>query len=93
MTRRQYRGGYLRSPWWISFRAGWWSRHPNAVCLRCKKPRNFFAVKMTFKGPVYVLKGHTIDLHHLTYERIGCERDTDVIPLCRSCHKLVHNQK
>jgi hypothetical protein len=30
------------------------------------------------------------DLHHKTYVRIGCEQLTDVVPLCRDCHKEVH---
>lgn len=31
-----------------------------------------------------------VHLHHTTYERIGAERLTDLVPLCRSCHRLVH---
>jgi len=31
-----------------------------------------------------------IQLHHLTYERIGCELECDVIALCRLCHKAEH---
>jgi hypothetical protein len=34
--------------------------------------------------------GHPMDLHHLTYVRIGHERDTDVVPLHRACHDAVH---
>lgn len=36
-------------------------------------------------------------LHHITYERLGCELFQDVIPLCGGCHchvhKLVKNQR
>jgi hypothetical protein len=32
----------------------------------------------------------TVDLHHMTYERIGAENLDDLAPLCRSCHQLVH---
>jgi 5-methylcytosine-specific restriction endonuclease McrA len=32
-----------------------------------------------------------ITLHHRTYIRLGCERPTDLIPLCWDCHKKVHN--
>lgn len=32
-----------------------------------------------------------IELHHITYERIGNESDTDVVWLCRKCHKLIHS--
>lgn len=31
-----------------------------------------------------------VQLHHLTYERIGDERLTDLRPLCIRCHALVH---
>ena len=31
-----------------------------------------------------------IQLHHLTYERLGNERDEDLIPLCRQHHSLFH---
>lgn len=34
-----------------------------------------------------------LDVHHRTYERRGCERDTDVIALCRSCHALFHGKQ
>jgi hypothetical protein len=36
--------------------------------------------------------GHPLDLHHLTYERRGHERQGDVIPLCRHCHDVRHGQ-
>jgi hypothetical protein len=31
-----------------------------------------------------------VQYHHLTYERIGAERLTDLMPLCRQCHQMVH---
>lgn len=31
-----------------------------------------------------------IHLHHKTYERIGEELLTDLVPLCPNCHTLVH---
>jgi hypothetical protein len=31
-----------------------------------------------------------VQLHHLTYERIGAERLLDLTPLCAPCHALVH---
>jgi hypothetical protein len=35
--------------------------------------------------------GHgRIQLHHLTYNRIGNERLEDLIPLCGDCHRKVH---
>ena len=32
-----------------------------------------------------------VDLHHVTYERLGRESVGDVVPLCRRCHDDVHN--
>lgn len=31
-----------------------------------------------------------VQLHHMTYERVGAEPLTDLTPLCPSCHALVH---
>lgn len=31
-----------------------------------------------------------IDVHHLNYERIGCEDRADVMVLCRKCHGREH---
>ncbi len=30
------------------------------------------------------------DVHHLTYERVGEELDTDLLGLCRGCHDTIH---
>ena len=34
-----------------------------------------------------------IEVHHRTYENLGCEKPSDVIPLCDSCHDLFHKSK
>ncbi len=31
-----------------------------------------------------------VDLHHMTYKRLGNEWDEDLVPLCRDCHKSFH---
>jgi len=31
--------------------------------------------------------GRQLHIHHLTYERLGCERDRDLAVLCDSCHQ------
>jgi hypothetical protein len=31
-----------------------------------------------------------IELHHLTYDRLGSERYEDVVVLCQYCHSLTH---
>jgi len=32
----------------------------------------------------------SLDVHHLTYRRRGCELDEDLIVLCRTCHTDEH---
>ena len=32
-----------------------------------------------------------LHLHHLTYQRLGCERVDDVVLLCYTCHQLQHD--
>ena len=32
-----------------------------------------------------------LEIHHRTYERLGHERDADLVVLCRSCHQLFHD--
>lgn len=34
--------------------------------------------------------GHPLDLHHITYARVGHERLDDLVPLCRIGHDLAH---
>ena len=33
-----------------------------------------------------------LDVHHLTYERLGREKDEDLRVLCRACHGDEHRQ-
>lgn len=28
----------------------------------------------------------SLQVHHLTYQRLGCEHDNDLVTLCRTCH-------
>lgn len=32
-------------------------------------------------------------VHHITYDRLGCENDLDLISLCHACHDLVHQKQ
>jgi len=34
-----------------------------------------------------------LEVHHLTYERLGRERIDDLITLCKTCHKQAHELK
>ena len=33
---------------------------------------------------------NVLDVHHLTYQRLGCELDSDIIVLCREHHQAIH---
>jgi 5-methylcytosine-specific restriction endonuclease McrA len=37
-------------------------------------------------------QGGTLDVHHRTYERRGCEEMADLIVLCRPCHSKFHGK-
>lgn len=37
--------------------------------------------------------GQPLDVHHLTYDRLGDERISDLVSLCRPCHKAEHSTK
>ena len=32
-----------------------------------------------------------LEVHHNTYQRLGHERDADLVVLCRNCHALFHD--
>jgi hypothetical protein len=36
---------------------------------------------------------HQLDVHHRTYERLGAERLTDLLVLCRKCHQVFHESR
>ena len=69
---------YLQSDEWfqIRFRALLLARFH---CEFCGQPAN-----ATGRGPL------GLDVHHLSYDRLGEERPEDVIVLCRDCHSDAH---
>jgi hypothetical protein len=40
--------------------------------------------------PAEISKGIPFDVHHLTYERLGEERDEDLLVVCCPCHASIH---
>jgi hypothetical protein len=34
-----------------------------------------------------------LHIHHRTYERVGCEKDADLVCLCAPCHKVFHENR
>lgn len=37
-------------------------------------------------------EGDRLDVHHLNYDRLGKERNSDLASLCRQCHDAVHGK-
>jgi hypothetical protein len=33
-----------------------------------------------------------LQLHHVNYSRLGCEPTSDLVPLCDTCHSIVHSK-
>jgi len=38
-------------------------------------------------------RGRVLEVHHLTYERIGMELLTDLVVLCQECHRTIHGKE
>lgn len=76
-------GEYRQSRWWRTRRdryvadlvARWGLKH----CELCRLEHvNVEDIEVRF------------NVHHMTYEHLGYERDEDLILLCSPCHNLVH---
>lgn len=66
---------------------------PHDQYLRSVHWQAFRAVILKERGRCCEICGQRygpIDVHHLTYERKGCERREDVIVLCRKHHDEAH---
>lgn len=80
LKRRAYYKDYIKSRQWYARRERWEQEalkqcDGSLSCLGCGEPWT----------------GRCGDLHHLTYERIGHEAATDLVPLCRGCHSMLHS--
>ena len=53
------------------------------------KKQDFRASKL-FKNGCHVCGREKVDIHHKSYKRLGQERLTDLVALCRTCHDAVH---
>lgn len=65
---------YLKSPEWLAKRR-LLTRQYGSRCTCCDS---------------IPTSGNPLDLHHLTYERLGNERLEDLTVVCRKCHDLIH---
>ena len=68
----------LRMPYWRYLR----SKHWDLVRRR--------ALAVAEGRCFYCGSKDSLDVHHLTYKRRGCELDEDLIVLCRNCHTDEH---
>lgn len=73
-SRDDYRERYLRSEHWRQFRA-------LMIGLGGKRCEDC---------DVRPDSTTDLDVHHLTYERLGCEAFDDVVVVCRDCHDKRH---
>lgn len=80
LQRRAVYATWMASPAWQrrrqAWREAWIARHgQEPACHICGRPWSL----------------HGGDLHHRSYQRLGHETDTDLIPLCRTpCHQQLH---
>lgn len=79
---------------------GWQHRRERALHLaqhRCQSPtceqdhlRSLSDQELADKILVMPRHAYRLEVHHLTYERLGREADDDLIVLCPSCHREQH---
>ena len=70
--------------WWYRY---WYLRSPHWRETRLRKLR-----AVGFKCEKCEAGGR-LDIHHLTYTRIGREKLSDLQVLCRKCHKAEHQKR
>jgi 5-methylcytosine-specific restriction endonuclease McrA len=80
IARRCKYEGYLRSPTWARKRQEKLLQ-ANYICDRCGYSG--------LTDPIQI----PLDVHHLTYERLGAEWMSDLEVLCRNCHQREHGRQ
>lgn len=67
---------------------------PYSEYLKTKHWKSFRLKALKHHGKVCMMCGIKevpyFHVHHLTYERLGCEKFKDVVVLCEECHNQVH---
>jgi len=80
MVRQCKYEGYLRSKKWAIKR----KLKLLSVDFRCEK--------CGYSGIDETIMEKTLDVHHLTYDRLGDENLEDLQVLCRDCHERTHGR-
>jgi 5-methylcytosine-specific restriction endonuclease McrA len=80
LDRRGRYAAYIDSEAWFQRRERWYEQWlqrfgTEPACLVCERP--------------WTLRSG--DLHHRSYDRLGEEAFTDLVPLCRGCHTRLHD--
>lgn len=73
-------------------RAGqrWWADYQDYLASRWWKVRRLKAIrKAGFQCEQCGTRG-LLEVHHLSYQRLGAERDKDLRALCPPCHRAAH---
>lgn len=73
--------GQLRIGYAVYLATPWWQRRRKEAIKRA-------GGKCRRCGRV-----NRLQVHHKTYERLGCELDADLLVLCRMCHRKEHGLK
>ena len=82
LTRMEYKS-YIQSEKWRRKRSQYFSSKMYKTYPTGKKAGKFVCYGCGADG--------SLQLHHRTYKRLGCERiNVDLIPLCRECHVKTH---
>lgn len=72
---------YRAMPYEEYLRTEWWQKIKKAALRRAG-----------FCCQICGARDKPLQVHHLTYERLGTEADKDLQSLCRDCHKVSHNR-
>lgn len=67
---------YLHSDRWKALRASVFKRVADPRCYCCEKRK---------------AAGWYLEVHHLTYERVGRELPGDLVLVCEWCHRSIHD--
>lgn len=68
-----------------------WYRHSYLKSRHWRKTRNAALARANFKCQSCGANQH-LTVHHLTYENLGHEKNSDLKVLCWSCHKREHRK-
>lgn len=76
MTTRSQHKAYIQSEKWQLRRRDFLADHDR--CSGC-------GINREFSRKIY---DQDLHVHHKNYQRVGCELDEDLEPLCRRCHEV-----